>query len=601
MRSYDPVLMQININAFTVPVGKTFDLSGLLTGTTVNVLSGTDINFQGNDHIWDGNGAYWWDGKGGSAGRTKPQPMFSATLTGTMENIYLLNPPVRAFALQNPAKLTASGLTVDSSDGTSGGLALNTDGFDCLAVNSATNLVFSDNKCNGGHGISIGSIKTGAVVSGVTISNNVVTASAQGLRIKTYIDDTDASVSNVVYSGNTVTGCTSYGVIIQQNYPDNVSAGGATNGIPITDVSFSGTLSTVAVASTAKQVVVLCGSDSCTGTWDWSKLATSGGSAGSITNAPITGYTIGDGSANAKRSLTVSESTIAAAIASLGSSTSAASIFVEAGTYSGSLYITYGGKLSIYGYTTDTTSYTSNVVTLTNAGSAAADGNDDASGTLRVHANGFKLYNINVVNSYGVGSQALALSAYGTEQGYYGCSFKGSQDTVLTDTGTQIFSESYIEGAVDFIFGQTANTWLDHCTIASNAAGTITASGRPEGSSTGIYVFNSCTIKQAASATSSLSGKVYLGRPWSEYAHAVFMFSSLSDIIAPAGWEEWSTASPNTADVLFAEYQNSGDGSSDSARASFSKQLTSTSVEAYTISKILGSDYLDWIDTSYSY
>lgn len=33
-------------------------------------------------------------------------------------------------------------------------------------------------------------------------------------------------------------------------------------------------------------------------------------------------------------------------------------------------------------------------------------------------------------------------------------------------------------------------------------------------------------------------------------ARAVFMFSSLSDIIAPAGWEEWSSSEPNTC-VLF--------------------------------------------------
>lgn len=82
------------------------------------------------------------------------------------------------------------------------------------------------------------------------------------------------------------------------------------------------------------------------------------------------------------------------------------------------------------------------------------------------------MYNIKVVNTYGagngVGSQALALSAYGTEQvctvvfvtisthwilylvskGFYGCSFVGYQDTVLTDTGTQYFGHSYIEGAV---------------------------------------------------------------------------------------------------------------------------------------------------------
>lgn len=48
------------------------------------------------------------------------------------------------------------------------------------------------------------------------------------------------------------------------------------------------------------------------------------------------------------------------------------------------------------------------------------------------------MYNINLGNTYGhpvEQSQALALSAYGERQGYYGSSFTGYQDTVLTDTG----------------------------------------------------------------------------------------------------------------------------------------------------------------------
>ncbi|KAL8293543.1 hypothetical protein RQP46_000244 [Phenoliferia psychrophenolica] len=683
----------VNIEAFTVPVGETFALD-LLEGTTVNVLgevtfatgedwagplasvTGTDITFNGNSYKWNGNGAYWWDGEGSNGGRTKPRPMFKVKISGTMSDVYLLASPISA-SVANPAALTISGATVDVADGNSDDGGHNTDGFDvssstdltitgayvnnqdCIAINDATNLVFKNSKCNGGHGISIGSIKTGKNVDGVKITDNTVTASANGLRIKTYVGATDASVSNVVYSGNTITGCTSYGVVIEQDYTNSGASGTASNTVSIDGVSFTGALTTVAVTSKAKQVYVLCGSTACTGTWDWSKLSTSGGSAGSISNADVTGYTVGSGSANGSGSATTAVattanlatttkkttttkkasststkaatatatassgtsrtsapsgalvvskspssgqySTIAAAIKSLGSSTSAASIFVEAGTYSGSIDITYGGALTIYGYTTDISSYKKNVVTLTNGGSATVDGSDDASGTLRVHKDDFTMYNIDVVNSYGKQaeqSQALALSAYGKRQGFYGCSFVGYQDTVLTDTGTQLFAQSYVEGAVDYIFGQTANSWFDHCTIASVAAGTITASGRPADSQ-GIYVFNSCTITTAASATTSLEGLVYLGRPWTEYAHALFMFSSLSNIIAPAGWEEWSSSSPNTGNVMLAEYSNSGDGAATSSRVSWSKQLDSTSVQSYTISKLLGSDYADWIDSSY--
>ncbi|KAK4702516.1 pectinesterase, partial [Phenoliferia sp. Uapishka_3] len=664
----------VNINAFTVPVGKTFDLGTLLTGTTVNVLgtvtfatgsdwagplasvAGTDIIFNGNSHKWNCNGAYWWDGEGTNGGRTKPHPAFKVKITGKMSNVYLLNPPAQAFSVSNPAALTISGATVDVAAGNkaqdgfdvSGSTGLTITGayvnnqddvsallaftfgqfeaaetyddllFQCIAINDATKLTFTKNTCNGGHGISIGSIKTGKNVKGVTISGNTVTASSNGLRIKTYVGATSASVSNVVYSGNTITGCTQYGVVVEQDYTNEGATGTASNTVSISGVSFTGVKSTVAVASGAKEVYVLCGSTSCTGTWDWSKLSTSGGKAGSISHAPITGYTLA--ASKMKRAVTgrttapsgalvVSTSptsgqfaTIAAAIKSLGSSTKAASIFVRPGTYSGSTYITYGGKLTIYGYTADTSSWAGNKVTLTHDGNLSEDGNDDATGTLRVHSNGFKMYNINVVNSYGhpvQQSQALALSAYGTQQGYYGCSFVGYQDTVLTDTGTQLFAKSYIEGAVDYIFGQTANTWLDHCTIASKAAGAITASGRPSSSSTGIYVFNACTIKQAATATTSLKGLVYLGRPWTQYARAVFMFSSLSSIINTKGWEQWTSTAPNTSGVTFAEYKNTGAGNWTTSRATFSKQLTSTTVAAYTLPKILGSNYADWVDASY--
>ncbi|KZP16278.1 carbohydrate esterase family 8 protein [Athelia psychrophila] len=284
--------------------------------------------------------------------------------------------------------------------------------------------------------------------------------------------------------------------------------------------------------------------------------------------------------------------------AALAAAKSGATIFIYSGTYSESVYFTTSG-ITIYGETTDASSYTSNTVTITAKGSAATDGSDDASGTFRVHANSFKMYNVNVVNSYGVGSQALALSAYGTEQGFYGCSFVGWQDTVLTDSGTQFFGSSYIEGSVDFIFGQTANSYFYASVIApKTTGGTITASG-PASSSVGIYVFDSCYIEAAASATTSLTGKVFLGRPWTEYARAVFKYCSLSSIINSAGWEEWSTATPNTADVVFAEYDNNGSGATTSGRASFSKQLTSTTVGTYSIANILGSGYASWVDAAY--
>ncbi|GAA6029071.1 hypothetical protein JCM8097_001579 [Rhodosporidiobolus ruineniae] len=285
-------------------------------------------------------------------------------------------------------------------------------------------------------------------------------------------------------------------------------------------------------------------------------------------------------------------STISAAVKA-----GATSIFVKSGTYKEQVSVTKDG-VTIYG-PTDTSTYAANTVTITYGLSADTAGDDDSSGTLRVHANKFSLYNVNAVNSYGKGSQALALSAYGTEQGFYGCSFKGYQDTILTDTGTQVFSQCYVEGATDFIFGQTANSWFDHSTLAIVGAGYIVAPGRESASDSGLYVFNSCTIKQADSVSTSLKGQAYLGRPWRNYARAVYKYCSISDAINSAGWHVWSTSTANTEHILFGEYQNSGAGAWSSSRASFATQLSSTDNAKYSISAVLGSDYKSWVDASY--
>jgi pectinesterase len=80
------------------------------------------------------------------------------------------------------------------------------------------------------------------------------------------------------------------------------------------------------------------------------------------------------------------------------------------------------------------------------------------------------MYNINMVNTYGKGSQALALSAEATDQGYYGCQFLGYQDTILAQTGTQVYAKCLIVGVTDFIFGQHASAWFDQVDIRVLAA-----------------------------------------------------------------------------------------------------------------------------------
>ncbi|RTE84334.1 hypothetical protein BHE90_001135 [Fusarium euwallaceae] len=271
----------------------------------------------------------------------------------------------------------------------------------------------------------------------------------------------------------------------------------------------------------------------------------------------------------------------------VNSASSDSVIFVKPGTYEEQVLIPDSvGALTIYGYTEDDQDYSKNQVTLTHSLGADEAGNNDSSGTLRAKNSGLKVYNINVANSRGKGVQAIALSAYGDEQGYYGCQFTGYQDTILTNEGKHYFHGSYIEGATDFIFGQESVAWFEQCDIGIVGKGYITASGRDSAENPSYYVINKSVVKAAGAG----DGETYLGRPWREYARVVFQNTELGSVVNSAGWSAWGD-NP-TGNVEYGEFGNTGAGA-EGDRVSFSKQLSA----AVSIDEILGST--SWIDSSY--
>ncbi|MCJ1310636.1 hypothetical protein MMC25_004301 [Agyrium rufum] len=291
-------------------------------------------------------------------------------------------------------------------------------------------------------------------------------------------------------------------------------------------------------------------------------------------------------------------STFQAAVNALSTtSTTAQVIFIQPGSYNEQVYIpARKAKLTVYGSTTNTASYSSNTVTITHNLSLLSSANDDMTATVRNWAANIAFYNINFANTYGKGSQALALSAYAGQQGYYGCSFTGYQDTILSQTGTQVFAHSYILGATDFIFGQHATAWFDACDIRviATSYGTITASGRPSSSDPSWYVIHNSTIA-AQSGQSVPSGAYYLGRPWASYARVTVQETSMTNVINGAGWHVWSSTTPNTQSVTLQEYGSTGAGATASTRVSWATKI-STPVG---VSQILGSGYASWVDVQY--
>ncbi|KAF8453728.1 pectinesterase-like protein [Kalaharituber pfeilii] len=288
-------------------------------------------------------------------------------------------------------------------------------------------------------------------------------------------------------------------------------------------------------------------------------------------------------------------SAIQAAINSLSTtSTTPQSIFIYPGTYQEQVYIApRAAQLTIFGSTTDTTSYTANTVTVQQGKSQDDSPNNDATGTIRAHAANLRVYNINIVNTRGKGSQAIAVSAQAGRQGYYGVKLVGYQDTLLANEGNQIYAKSYIDGATDFIFGQRARAWFDRVDIRIKGTGWVTANGRDSGSNVSYYTFNRCNIDVASGVTLG-AGSAYLGRPWRNYSRVVFQNTYMSAVINSAGWSVWSSTDPRTDHVYYMEYGNTGTGSS-GTRASYAGKLSA----ANSIALVLGSSYTSWVDASY--
>ncbi|KAE8152972.1 pectinesterase [Aspergillus avenaceus] len=279
--------------------------------------------------------------------------------------------------------------------------------------------------------------------------------------------------------------------------------------------------------------------------------------------------------------------TIDAALGSLGSSTSDACIFIESGVYHEQLTVDYAGRLTWYGETTEPDTYQENTVTINHTISSPEAGSLAASATVNIKSDLFSMYNINIVNGYGSGAQAVALLANADQIAFYGCQFLGYQDTLYARSGRQYYVKSKIEGAVDYIFGD-ASAWITQCDIVSNGPGAITASSRETTSDTAWYAIDHCNVQGTSGA--DLTAEVYLGRPWRILARVIYQYSSLSDIINPKGW----TTMAEGASPLYYEYNNTGAGSATSER-----EYRSSIAAAVNTTTVLGEDFADWVDAGF--
>lgn len=237
------------------------------------------------------------------------------------------------------------------------------------------------------------------------------------------------------------------------------------------------------------------------------------------------------------------------------------------------------------------------------------DSNKSAGGTgksasVTITADGFVAHNLTIQNDYSKKtaepSQAVALFVTGDRAVFDTVRFLGAQDTLYAASkcrpngspachdSRQYFRNCYIEGHVDFIFGD-ARAFFDRCQIhaLSHSGGVmITAHSRLVPEQKSAYVFDHCTITAEPG-----DYEIWLGRAWRPYATVVWLDTDIRAPLQPQAWREWTPGVTETfKTAYYAERGSRGPGAGrPEDRPATAHQLTAKEARAWTKQALLSS------------
>jgi len=274
-----------------------------------------------------------------------------------------------------------------------------------------------------------------------------------------------------------------------------------------------------------------------------------------------------------------------------------AAIRIKPGTYHESIHIEKA-HIQLRGLGADPAQ-----VILSFDNSAGTAGGTGKSASVLVTGDDFLAENLTIENTFSrnrpltqQGSQAVALRVRGDRAVFRKLRLLGYQDTLYADgkgcdseqgpcqPARQYFVDCYIEGNVDFIFGD-AVAFFENCELhaLAHAQVMITAQSKRYGGERSGYVFDHCRITAEPGAP-----KVYLGRPWRSHASVVFLNTSMPAQLVPAGWMEWRHDDRDSLPTVFyAEYRSTGLGANPAARDPHSRQLTDAEAAQFSAKRWL--------------
>jgi pectin methylesterase-like acyl-CoA thioesterase len=245
---------------------------------------------------------------------------------------------------------------------------------------------------------------------------------------------------------------------------------------------------------------------------------------------------------------------------------------------------------------------------------AISAGGTSKSGTVTVDADGFEAQNLTIENTWEnehtrtqEGSQAVALLMSSDRAVLDQVRLLGAQDTLYANSRTchenlpkdgsapaadtppcqasrQYFRDCYIEGHVDYIFGD-AKAVFDHCELHPRHYPTVmlTAQSKHFPAEDSGYYFLHCRI------TGEDNGdNVIFGRPWRDYSTVTFYDTDIEKPVAADGWSDWNGRLKTST---YREYKSHGPGVNGGRRIVSSPVLSKQEAKKLTPAALLsGSD-----------
>lgn len=224
--------------------------------------------------------------------------------------------------------------------------------------------------------------------------------------------------------------------------------------------------------------------------------------------------------------------------------------------------------------------------------SASSDNAESAAFT--VNADNVIVFGVSFRNSARVGLvndpeiRSVAAMVAGDRVAFYHCAFYSPHHTLFDSAGRHYYESCYIQGNIDFIFGNGQSMFQCPEIFVkpdqrTEIRGSITAQVREEEDSSG-FVFLKGKVYGV--------GEVYLGRVSAPDSRVIFADTYLSKTINPAGWTTLGYS--GSADkVMLAEFNCTGPGADVTNRVPWSRRFSLNDAAKYlTIDFINGKEWL---------